>query len=80
MFEDYIQQYSPETEGIFSSEAEGRGRKNAEVEGLYCWIEYENTAYIQYISHFSMREGVRCQHFMYHDILTTYQNNNIFWS
>ena len=59
MFEGYIQQYSPETEVysfetevIFSSEAAGRGRKNAEVEGVYCWIYPEKTPYIQYISHF----------------------------
>ena len=41
----------PRNRGIFSSEAAGRGRKNAEVEGVYCCIDHEKAPYIQYISH-----------------------------
>ena len=59
-----MQQYTPETGAFFhprnnippkprhfSSEAAGRGRKNAEVEGVYCCIYHEKAPYIQYISH-----------------------------
>ena len=41
----------PRNRGSFSSEAAGRGRIIAEVEGVYCCIYHEKATYIRYISH-----------------------------